>query len=107
MADFKKSPLAQFVTEPTTPADPRKTNRRKRTEQDRARIAAENAQYKAVASWNARAAIDNTEPRTRRVQLMMKPSIHERARNAATAQGQSLNNLIEELLVKFLEDSAE
>lgn len=108
MAKFKNSPLTQFITEPPKPTAPevaKKTTARKRTDADRARIAAENAQYKANPQWNTRAAMDSSEPRSRRVQLLMKPSIYNALLDIASTNAQSVNNLIETALQQFIEDN--
>lgn len=42
--------------------------------------------------------IDRYEPRTKRFQLLMKPSVFENARRIAAAKRQSVNNYIESLM---------
>lgn len=104
MANFKNSPLAQFVTEPATAE--KQAPHRRRSDADRARIAAENAQYKDAPKWNTRAAMDNAEPRSRRVQLLMKPSIYAALLEIASANRQSINNLIETAAQQIIEDNS-
>lgn len=103
MAKFKNSPLAQFVTEPATAE--KQAPHRRRSDADRARIAAENAQYKDAPKWNTRAPMD-AEPRSRRVQLLMKPSIYNALQEIARANGQSINNLIETAAQQIIEDNS-
>lgn len=43
------------------------------------------------------------EKKSRHVNLLLKPSIHERLKERATETGESVNNLINELLEKALE----
>lgn len=42
------------------------------------------------------------EKKTRRVQLLLKPSIYDKAKSTAEAQGKSLNDFINNLLEKEL-----
>lgn len=102
MASFKNSPLAQFVSEPATAE--KQTPHRRRSDADRARIAAENAQYKDAPKWKTRAPMDNAEPRSRRVQLLMKPSIYEALQEIASVNAKSINNLMEEAARLLIED---
>jgi len=47
------------------------------------------------------------ETKSRRVQLLMQPSLHERLKAAATAQGTSFNDYVHKVLEKSLENNEE
>lgn len=108
MAKNFNSPLMQFITptQNTTPTpapvdnpapQEEKTERQKKT-------AAINATYKAPAPAPFRAIKDHSEPRSRRVQLLLRPSLHAAALEMATAKKQSINNFIEEALLAYIEN---
>ncbi|MDD2956491.1 MAG: hypothetical protein PHD67_09295 [Oscillospiraceae bacterium] len=120
MGKFKDSPLTRFIT-PTAPAEqpaPRPTiaetqpppqmHRKPRKiapaeTEERARRAAANARYYSdpVTPPDFRAAEDHADPRSRRVQLLMKPGLHSELKAIAHATGQSLNHLIETVLLQY------
>ena len=83
-ADAQEQPEAQ-TAKPAAPAEKEKP-------QQITRLAPE---YKAVA--------DHYEPRSRRVQLLMRPSIYAGIQYIAKRRKQSANNLIETVLADFIE----
>jgi len=67
------------------------------TEAPRKQITRRAAEYKAK--------VDPYEPRTKRVQLLMRPRIYESIRSIAKHEKQSMNNLIETVLEKYIEQT--
>lgn len=124
MGKFKDSPLTQFLShsEPrigkktTTPANTPgssqaapKTHRKPRKRADaeeRRRRATENARYYStpITPFDFRADVDRAAPRTRRVQLLMKPGLHSELKAIAYTTGQSLNHLIESVLLQYIDE---
>lgn len=51
--------------------------------------------------------LEPAETKSRRVQLLMQPSLHERLKAAATAQGTSFNDYVHKVLEKSLENNEE
>ena len=94
--------LAQFVTTQQQPQAAAPTTNDKMAE--RKKRAAANAKYISPAP-QYRAAINYAQPRTRRVQLIVRPDLFDQITAAAHAQGQSLNNLIETIIIEYLERS--
>lgn len=100
------SPLMQFIT-PQPNAAPVEKPTPETKEEHRAKTARNNARYKAPAPAPFRAIKDYGEPRTRRVQLLLRPSLHAAALELATAKQQSINNFIEEALLAYVENGGE
>lgn len=101
------SPLMQFITpkQNTTPAPaPVEKPTQEEKKERQKKTAAINATYKAPAPAPFRAIKDHSEPRSRRVQLLLRPSLHAAALELATAKQQSINNFIEEALLAYVEN---
>ena len=76
------------------------------TPEERAQIAARNARFRSAPPTPPEyfAKKDTEETRSRRVQLLIKPSIYKEIREIAYRKRQSVNNLIEEIFSGFLEN---
>lgn len=70
---------------------------------ERKERAKRNAKYINTSPAMYKAATDTDNPRGRRVQLLFRPNIHAELLAIAHGQGRSLNNLIEEILMDYLE----
>ena len=66
-------------------------------------IAAANARYKGASTTKYRAKPDFTNPRTRRVQLMLRPAVYDRAKEYCEANAVSFNTFIELATLAFLD----
>ena len=79
------------------------------TPEERAQIAARNARFRSAPPTPPEyfAKKDTEETRSRRVQLLVKPSIYKRIRGIAHWQKQSVNNLFEEILTEYIESRDE
>lgn len=95
---FKDNPALHFISPPAGPAKAPKTPRPERE----------------PAARPPRAAAVETPPppglkplyvetKSRRVQLLMQPSLHEKLKTAAAGRGQSLNDLIHTALSDWAE----
>ena len=72
--------------------------------EERARRAEQNARFRSAPPTPPEyfAKPDTEEPRSRRVQLLIKPSIYKEIRGIAHWKRQSVNNLMEEILADYL-----
>lgn len=106
MGKFKNSPLTQFITstpEPPTPPTHEKgrvTPQEKEARQKRARA---NAKLMSAPPALYRAKDDRDTPRTRRVQLLFRPTLYDEITAIARTRKQSVNNCIEDILTAYLE----
>jgi len=84
---------------------PRKDNCRT-TPEERAQIAERNARFRSAPPTPPEyfAKPDTEEARSRRVQLLVKPSIYKEIRGIAHWKRQSVNNLMEEILAEYLNE---
>ena len=115
--DTPETNAAPTAPETPAPADQSaapKRRQRKPTQdaaeaEERARIAAHNARFKSAPPTPPEyfAKPDTEETRSRRVQLLVKPSIYKRIRGIAHWQKQSVNNLFEEILTEYIESRDE
>ncbi|MBR4428687.1 MAG: hypothetical protein IKS78_04955 [Clostridia bacterium] len=111
------TPETKAAPEATAPADqtaaPERRQRKPAQDaaeaEERARIAAHNARFKSAPPTPPEyfAKPDTEETRSRRVQLLVKPSIYKRIRGIAHWQKQSVNNLFEEILTEYIESRDE
>lgn len=87
-------------------AEAEKTTRKDhyRTPKKNARIAEHNARFKSAPQTPPEyfAKPNKEEPRSRRVQLLVRPSVYTSIREIAHWRLQSVNNLIEEILSDYL-----
>lgn len=47
------------------------------------------------------------ETKSRRLQLLVQPSLHEKLKNRASIEGKSVNDLVHSILTKFMDQSFE
>lgn len=103
--------LDQFLTQPQEGTDTQKQKRKAsnalppdevKQRQERAR---RNARYISTAPAMYRAKMDTDNPRTKRVQLLFRPNVYSELLAIAHEQGRSLNNLIEEILLSYLQEN--
>ena len=97
---FKDNPALNFISPPAAPV-PRAPRPARAPAPSAARI-----------PWKTAVPIPATEPtlkpnplyvetKSRRVQLLMQPSLHEKLKAAAAERGQSLNDLIHTVLAEW------
>jgi hypothetical protein len=86
---FSESPLMKFL-----PADAQAKPETAKPAAAKPQITRQVTEYKAAA--------DFYEPRSRRVQLLMRPSIYTGIQYIAQRRKQSANNLIETVLAEFI-----
>lgn len=84
--DFSASPLMQFLPQNTEPAEANKPPAQM--------PATEYQRHIAEKSW--------ADPRTRRVQLLMRPSIYADIQSIAEQKMTSFNHLVETVLEDFI-----
>lgn len=91
-------------TEALAPAKKPRKDYSRTTAQERARIAEHNARFRSAPPTPPEyfAKPDAEETRSRRVQLLIKPSIYKEIRGIAHWKRQSVNNLLEEILADYL-----
>ena len=100
--DADTPPLMPPETVNTPPKPPKNnwiTAEEAEARQERAR---NNAQYISTPPAKYRTSADMYNPRGRRVQLLFRHNIHAELRAIAHSKGQSLNNLVEEILTDYL-----
>lgn len=102
-AQQTETPGTDQTEAPAAPKKPRKDYCRTPAE-ERARIAERNARFRSAPPTPPEyfAKKDTEESRSRRVQLLIKPSIYNEIRGIAHWKRQSFNNLIEEILADYL-----
>lgn len=102
-ADQSGAPEMIYTTPTPPPRKPRRDNNLTPAA-DRAAIAQRNAKYKAAPPTppEYRAAEDHEEPRSRRVQLLLKPSIFNGIKTVAHWKRQSVNHFLEDILTEYL-----
>ena len=91
-------------TEAPAPAKKTRKDYCRTPAEERARIAEQNARFRSAPPTPPEyfAKPDTEETRSRRVQLLIKPSIYKEIRGIAHWKRQSFNNLIEEILADYL-----
>ena len=114
---LKNSPLMQFVSTPQPdtgkaatppPAAPEAPKtpaaEERKQERERKRTARENAKYKAAPLLppDYRASAEG-EARSRRVQLLMRPTLYNDLAGIAHRQHTSVNHLLEQVLTEYAE----
>lgn len=101
VADYGYSnPAEAFFTSAPKKEDPKpkKTGKPKADQPQAAEVPA------ARGQWLHRAQhVEGSESYTKRVQLLMRPSTHAKAKQMAAAQGMSLNNFINGLVEDYVD----
>ena len=86
--DYNTDPIMQFITPPqdTEEPDPQDTPEKKPR-------AKKTPTQKAPSKWSRDPSIER-EKRTKRVQIVLPPSLYDAAKDLAEKQGESLNEII-------------
>lgn len=95
---FTESPLMSFIT----PDETKQETAKEEAKREAAAPAAQAPKQRTHMASEYKATADFYEPRSRRVQLLMRPSIYSGIQRIAKRNHQSTNNLIETVLADFI-----